>query len=825
MPATQQQLPVTGLVAPQATTNDDTARGLIATTSDAVQDVSVDRAETRFTDANLVQNELAAINKTMISDLDEIATVVRFLERPAEIGKFVMDSSNFIRINPFASSTGYATQPVVAQFNLPRDIMRKGFKNSKLNNFEWFKADMVLRFMININPFIAGRLWICFSPKNDELEDVCTIEYKSRAAITSYPGVELDLQNNTAAEIRIPWCSQYDALSLTDPTVEDFITTQCYVFAISNLLAPSGSASVPVTVFGHFENIEIKGPTPRLVSALFQSNVSKTKKIKSVPDETKGPITEIASGIASAGEFLKDVPVIGGVASAVGWAANLVSGVASIFGWSRPVKGSGADPIVNIPGRGLTHFKAEDSAIVLGMANDNEIGELDVNFMQDVDEMDIQHICGRPALVSAVNWLTDSIDHAVISVQPVGPVIESERSVDWTIGSSTYSVYDLSLFELMATKFAMWRADLHFKISVVKTPFHVGRLEVFFVPGTIVSDDDARTFDTTNTWRHILDITEQNEVEFVIPYMHKNVMSRCGLTPIGDNRNTSTDGLPGSLIVRALTPLSAPSTVAPSVQVNIWKWATNVVFSCPMSMGLEVPPLVQAKFQSDYEEEASASSSDITKTIVKVIREITANFQINVQNTPMVAQTVAFGQPNTSEHSLNSASTVGGEMVTSLRQAIKSHRRYELEIKDKTLLNTNIIGGWGGFIGLCANIYSFYRGGLSFKIVPNTSEQDRKYVSTQLVRVVGGQPISFDNPEHITYTDLTPFHEVQTPFYVVSRRGLCNKKAASTDATMSTRLSPGVYVSTDSASLRTYVAGKDDLTFGFLIGPPVYGIA
>lgn len=810
------------------TTNDESARGVIATTSDAVQDVTTDRAETRFTDANLVQNELAAINKTSISDLDEIASIIRFLERPAEIAQFTIDSSNFTRLNPFASATGYALQPSVAQYNLPRDIMRKGFKNNKLNNFEWFKADMVLRFMINVNPFVAGRLWVCFSPKDDELETVCTIGYKSRAAITSYPGVEIDLQNNTAAEIRIPWCSQYDALSLTDPTVEDFITTQCYVYAISNLLAPTGSAAVPVTVFGHFENIELKGPTPRLVSALFQAKGVANKEQQ--PREARGPITEIASGIATAGEFLKDVPVIGGVASTVGWAANLVSGVASIFGWSRTVKGSGSEPFVNIPGRGYTSFKAEDSAVVLGMANDNQIGELDINFMQNVDEMDIQHICGRPALVSAVNWLTDSIQHAVISVQPVGPVVDSGRSTDWTIGSSTYTVFDLSLFELMATKFAMWKADLHFKISLVKTAFHVGRLEIFFVPGKVISDEDARTYDTTNTWRHVLDITEQNEVEFIVPYMHKNVMSRCGLSPIGDNRATNVDGLPGSLVVRALTPLSAPSTVAPSIQVNIWKWATNVVFACPMSMGLEVPPLppperTSAQFQCNYEEEATSSSADITKTVVKVVREISAMWQINVQNTPMVAQTVAFGHPNTEQNSLNSAQTVAGEMVTNLRQAIKSHRRFDFEIKDKTLLNTNLIGGFGGFVGLCANIFSFYRGGLSFKLVPNTIETDRKYVSTTLVRVSGNTPISFDNPEHITYTDLTPFHEVQVPFYVVSRRGLCNKKSASTDAVMSTQLSPGVYVSTDSASLRMYVAGKDDLTFGFLIGSPIYGIA
>nr|UWX36827.1 structural polyprotein [Hangzhou dicistrovirus 3]WAM46883.1 structural polyprotein [Hangzhou dicistrovirus 3] len=811
---------------PKTATNDDSASGVIATTSDVVQDVTIDRAETRFTDANLVQNELAAISATNISDLDDIATVVKFLQRPVEIDQFTLTSTNFKRITSFGSNTGYAPQPTVASYALPRDIMRFGYKIDKLNNFEWFKADMVLRFMVNVNPFVAGRLWVAFAPMESEVFDECTMLYKSRASVTSYPGVELDLQNNTAAEIRIPWCSQYDAMSLTQPTADDLVVANVHVFALSDLLAPTSSASVPVTVFGHFENIEIKGPTPRRVNAAFQA--------RNPTPETKGPISEIASGIASAGDLLKDVPVIGGVASTVGWAANLVSGVASIFGWSRPVKGSAADPIVNVPGRGFTSFKAEDSAVVLGMANDNQIGEQDINFMETNDEMDIQHIAARPGLVGSINWITDSIKHAVIANEPVGPVVNSFRAANWPIGSTRYRVYDLTLFELLATRFAMWRADVHYKVSLVKTPFHVGRLEIFFVPGRTITDDEARTYDTSNTWRHILDITEQNEVEFIIPYMHKNVMSRTGLSPEADIRTTGVDGLPGSFVVRALTPLSAPATVAQTIQVNIWKWATNVAFACPMTMGLEVPP-VPATFQSDsdeeyeIEEEASASNDNVTSVVKKIIVEIAkvvADFQINVQNTPMVAQQVAFGAQNTQENSLNSACTVAGEMITSLRQAIKAHRRYKLEIKDKTLVNTNLIGDFGGYLGFCANIYAFYRGGLSMKIVPNTDDGFRRYVSTQIVRIGDdGTPISLDNPEHITYTDLTPFHEVQTPYYVVSRRGLCNKKDSSTNPRTSTALSPGLYVSTDAASLRMYIGAKDDLTFGFLIGSPVYGLA
>jgi len=92
------------------------------------------------------------------------------------------------------------------------------------------------------------------------------------------------------------------------------------------------------------------------------------------------------------------------------------------------------------------------------------------------------------------------------------------------------------------------------------------------------------------------------------------------------------------------------------------------------------------------------------------------------------------------------------------------------------------------------------------------------------VRIVGSDPLSLDNPEHLTFTDLNPFHEVQTAFYSASRRGICNFEPATESDELSSRTVPGVRILTDSAALRILIGAKDDLTFGFLIGPPIFGI-
>jgi len=57
---------------------------------------------------------------------------------------------------------------------------------------------------------------------------------------------------------------------------------------------------------------------------------------------------------------------------------------------------------------------------------------------------------------------------------------------------------------------------------------------------------------------------------------------------------------------------------------------------------------------------------------------------------------------------------------------------------------------------------------------------------------------------------------------ITSRRGLCNYEAPTVYSATDVRL--GMLVKTDApAGMKAYVGAKDDLTFGFLFGCPIYG--
>lgn len=753
------------------------ATGITGLTDNVVRNVTETQEFTKFTDSSLLISDNATIVGTQIDDVENTASVVSFLQRPCLLYYATLDANSIDPIDSFASLSTPALQPIVTSFLVPNATLNFGNRIQKITNFEWFKADTVFRILTNVQPFVAGRLWACFAPYDDDLEQQCKIRYKGRAAITSYPGVEIDLQSTNAAVIRIPWSGSGDAFSLTG---RDKPIGRFYLFALTPIMAV-GNPKIPMQIFSHFENISINGPTPLPVN------------LQGIAREAKGPVEEISGKIQDVSNSFKDklapIPIIGTIAQVVPWVAGAVKGVASIFGWSRPVEGSGSTSITNIPGRGYAQNLCTDSSTMLAFNNENQIYENEFNFLTNTDEMATNFICGRPGMVSSTKWLVDSIPQAEIQALQVGPYVNASRTASWVIGSTRYEVYDMTLFENMATLFGQWKADLHYRINVVRTPFHVGRFEVFFIPRiNLQTSLSVEDIDTTNLYRHVVDISETNNIEFVIPYMHQNTMCSTGKYVNITNDTQS----PGLLVVRALSPLSCPDTVSQYVTINIWAWATNVAFACPIGSGIEVPPVVE--------------------------------LQGIVRNEEMGIDSVVFGKTNTPENLLHTTTTVGGEMAINMRQMTRAHRKFPNQVGNEYLINGNAIGGYDGYIGKMANIFAFYRGGLSFKLRPSlgTEITNDKFITTVLARTRGNAPIFGSNVEHTTYPIINPFHEVQLPFYNNTRRGICNYAPSNSGADSSTTIHPGVYIQTNVAQLDMYVGGKDDLTFGYLIGCPIY---
>lgn len=760
-------------------------------TDSAIDDVSSRQQETAFNDAAAVLNDESASSTTQLERFDELRSIIAFLERPTVLWQSRIDSSSPVlkELQSFADPPAVSQTPLKT-FTFPYDLMKVGGKAEKIMNFEWFKTDVKLRILINANPFIAGRLYITYSPMDDTIFPYAQINRKGRVGVTSYPGVEIDLQTNTAAELLVPWINEADAAKTSVDSQKLF---RVDIWQLTPLLVADNSLKIPITVFASFANISLKFPTP-LTNGLPQGKVQAA--------EAKGAISEVASGISNIAGKLTKLPVVGTIASKAKWASDLVGGVASVFGWSRPIEGSHSQPFTYLPGRGMSQFKAKDSAVVLGMSNDNEIAEEANNFVSTVDEMSIEHICSRPGLIDVVDWTTSQDFNTQLSSYNVNreTIDNTDRSTNskfFTVGTSSFRALDSTLAEYTLDNFHMYRADWHFRISLVKTAFHVGRLEFVFIPNVSYFNLPAST-DTTNAYRQIFDITEQNEFEFVVPFNHKNIMFR------RDYQNTGSNPTVGTLYIRVNSPLTCPDTVSQSIKILVWKYATNVAASFPILNG-NLP------------------------TVSPVVPQGTHQ-GIDVNNQNKNVKYVIFDDENSMKDSMKATTVVGGENCINMREATRSFR-YALKFSKvagtPSFYFPNILSNDSrGYLGMCANMYYFYRGGLSYKFISDTP-QSLYSCLTVFPEHMENVIETFSNcPFHYTPSDNT-VHEISVPFYSETRRQVCNdSRGVNTKGRLDLDVDrPFVLLQTangaDIEGGALFIGAKDDLTFGFLIGVPV----
>lgn len=755
-------------------------------TNSVQEDVNARQQETAFNDAAAVLNNEIVAPTSQLDRFNELQSIIAFLERPTVIWQSRITSSSPV-LTPlllFDNPRG-VTQTPLKTFYFPRDLMLVGGKGEKIRNFEWFKTDVKLRVLINANPFIAGRLYITYSPVDKEILNFAQIEHKGRAGVTSYPGVEIDLQTNTAAELLVPWINEADAES-SDPNLQSLFRVD--IWLLTPLLLADNSLSIPITVFASFANVSLKFPTP-----MTNGLPGGTHQM-----EAKGPIEEIASGIGRISNKLTNVPIISPIAQNAKWASDKIGGVASAFGWSRPIEGSNATAFSHIPGRGMGQFKSKDSGVVLGMSNDNEIVEDTINFISDKDEMSLEHICSRPGLIETVEWNTSHDFNSMLSGysctrEAVDNTSSRVNTKYYTVGEQRFRAVDPVLSEYILDNFHMYRADWHFRISLVKTAFHVGRLEFVFVPNKPANDipDDL---DTTNAYRQIFDITEQNEFEFVVPFNHKFIMFR------KDPQRVKAAPTTGSLYIRVNSPLTCPATVSQSIKILVWKYATNVV----------------AAYPTIADQRPSMDNS------IPVVR--TGVHQINVTNENKNVAYCVFDKQNTFEQGMTAAKTVAGENCLNLREACKAFRWVRNFDQLEIILPNNVTYKLRSYLGVCANIFYFFRGGLSYKIVSWKGQNLYSFISSNPADDVKDPDLFQNCPFHFTPAN-NPVHEVTMPFYSQSRRQICNYLPDTSDDRLVRKDEPFVRVlspgGTQPTALDVFMAAKDDFSFGFLIGAPI----
>lgn len=723
-------------------------------------------------------------NKANVSDLQHIDTnhtILQFLQRPVLMFDSVITTTTPLIQIP----TKAASQVPVFSFSLPGDLLKLGFKAEKVSKFEYFKADIRIKVTINANNMTAGRFFLTYAPYDNLIQVGYRQRDKHAAGVTSYPGVELDIQTNNTVEILVPYLHWAEALSLTSNSAQQHEFAVVSLFALSALRS-TASYGITVQAWGWFENITLVGPTTDNPVGFYQSEEYNVKEklyatytkakmeMQIQAEASSGPISSIAATVSGVADMVSGLPIVGEVAKTVGWVADLVGGVASIFGWSKPINMDRVNRYENIPGYGYSHYDSIDNSVVLGMTASNELGKpLDV-FPTNDDEMSISHVAANPGMIRVFPWGAKDVKGTQLARFVVSVTPDTDRRVETGPNRTRAEV----CCEYISELFRLWRGTLVFRVSVVKTAYHTGRLELLFVPNK--GTDLASTLDTSNVYRYILDITNESEITIKIPFISEALLLE------------QRDSI-GSFYIRTITQLHAPEVVSDTVDVVVWKWAENLVLSQPVSTWYVPYPLPATKTKFEM--------------------------QINVGNLNSGKEISFFPGNDNPRDIADVCQKVSGEAIISLRILLRMFRySRKLELKANQLNQYNPFDDApGDYVNYLAQMYRFCRGGINLKIF--TDGVGGRLTSFLSFGTQNLSPSVLRPPSHVTYNALNPIHQISIPFYSKYRK--VPTVPVQTAGVGQIHI-PGVsFLSTTDQSCDLMRATKDDFSLGCLVGPPM----
>lgn len=486
-----------------------------------------------------------------------------FLERPRLIQTYTWNV-NTLFDESFSPWLNYFDDPTV---------------KSKLDHYAFMRCNLKLRFVINSSPFYYSSIMVTYRPlSNRETFDAyepCPVngglglEQQELLGRSQRPKCFLYPQDSLGATMDLPFFWPKNWLDVTDR--KDLIDMG--TINMDSLFFPLTSANstvgtgVTVQVYAWATDVDLAGPT---VSVSIQSK----------DEYGDGPISKPASAIARYSRQLESIPIISPFATATTMAASTVGYIANLFGYTNVPVIEDSKPMVpkNNPNYAATDIGMPVEKLTLDCKNeltiDPKVCGLDVG-----DELEISSIVTRESFIGTYMWQsTDPVDTLLFNSY-VTPCIYDARTISgikYVQGTPSWMV---------SRMFEYWRGDMIFKFKFLCSQYHRGRVKISWDP----VGDIANTSESTNlVYTKIVDITNETEVEFSIPYTQVTSYLRTVrffTTTFYDTAPLSPGAFSNGVItVRVLTNQSSPVSNAEIGVAVFVRGHENIEFACPISI-------------------------------------------------------------------------------------------------------------------------------------------------------------------------------------------------------------------------------------------------
>ena len=483
----------------------------------------------------------------------------------------------------------------------------------KLDNYYMLRCNLHVKFVINASPFWYGCGLASYTPlftfEPQTIEGGNTRE-SHNVTLSQRPHVFLSPQDNLGGEIILPFLYHKNWLDAT--SAADLTAMGRFNISSMGLLQTVGTAvgeSIEISVYAWAENLELAGPTNDLsvqscnIDLGTTAGKKKKKKqsvlggsstgarssgggISSGANDEYGsrPVSKMASNVARVAGLLKNVPNWGPYAKATEIAATGVANVAHHFGYTNtPV----IDNVHSFQPMALPTMATTDIGQPIQKLSIDAKNELSIDprfcGTPAGDELAIANIVQKESYLGTVDWTTIAPAGTNLQYMRVSPMLFDNQSV-----TGATKVWHTPMSHL-ASMFQFWRGDIFIRLKVVCTRYHRGRLQLHWAPTGAMNSSSL----TTTTYTQVIDITDQTDYEFRIPYTqptgYLKVYDDLGNRTWGGTSITSGIGefFNGTFSIKVLNTLSAPVDSSTVQLLMFVRGAENLEFALPKELNVK----------------------------------------------------------------------------------------------------------------------------------------------------------------------------------------------------------------------------------------------
>lgn len=500
----------------------------------------------------------------------ELLDIHKFFERPVQISAFEVDAGTYLE-----------AQLRVWDLYTLNNVVR-----AKLRNYAYLRGNLHVRIAVAGTPFHYGRLLASYQPYDivnqtlisyavaktytDDLR-FCLLNYLSQA-----PGAfTMDVKDNQPVELICPFIS-------TKPMHRLFSTASTAIAAGSSYpdlydagalylygLTPIGSVAdaftpIQVYVYAWMSDIELGAPTATVVGITTESG--------RVDERKRGPIEIVASRASEVADAVSVIPEIAPYAVASSMFLRGVAKIASLFGWSKPIIDQ--KPVL------VKNMGFQNGAVTIGTDTNYKITldphqELTVDPRAcgtTTDDMVISNITSVESFLTQFTWTpTDTPMTAPIWACLVTPLLCTTA----VHGTTSRTFVQPTALGFATFPFLYWRGTVTYRIDIVVSAFHRGKLAIFYEPNLYQSALINASISPNKQYMKIIDLEQAQTVSFTVewaaprPWSYMDTATS-GFDPYGDPATlpVNRDNFNGYIAVVPLTKLVSPDAV--DVTVNVF---------------------------------------------------------------------------------------------------------------------------------------------------------------------------------------------------------------------------------------------------------------